>query len=252
ALYIGLENDRTLLRVNPYTGAFMSAFGYHMCNCFYGHHFMKDGAIRDGEIWRAAPARASGSPGILHVSTLIGVPTNGFYAMEQPHLAYPIGLEWVGEVLMLTTAQGLYRVNFPGEPLVFVGIPYALSGVPSGHQLGGLAYDAQSGTLYLATVHANGASLWRLALNHEAQTAVATLVDTLTQKGYPAGRQPTAMGFVPARAGDANDDGCVNNADLLIVLFAFGTNNSQADLNRDGVVNNADLLLTLFNFGAGC
>ncbi|MDW8052591.1 MAG: hypothetical protein RMJ83_08955, partial [Armatimonadota bacterium] len=41
--------------------------------------------------------------------------------------------------------------------------------------------------------------------------------------------------------GDATGDGCVNNADLLLVLFQFGTNHPQADLNYDGVVNNADL-----------
>ncbi|MDW8106952.1 MAG: matrixin family metalloprotease [Armatimonadota bacterium] len=52
--------------------------------------------------------------------------------------------------------------------------------------------------------------------------------------------------------GDMDGNGCVNNADLLLVLFNFGTNNPAADGNGDGVVNNADLLLVLFNFGQGC
>jgi photosystem II stability/assembly factor-like uncharacterized protein len=52
--------------------------------------------------------------------------------------------------------------------------------------------------------------------------------------------------------GDVNGDGCVDDSDLLLVLFAFGTNNAQADLNRDGVVDDSDLLLVLFNFGNGC
>jgi hypothetical protein len=60
------------------------------------------------------------------------------------------------------------------------------------------------------------------------------------------------MGFVPARAGDADDNGCVDDADLLIVLFNFGSNNAQADLNRDSIVDDADLLEVLFNFGSGC
>jgi hypothetical protein len=55
-----------------------------------------------------------------------------------------------------------------------------------------------------------------------------------------------------APAGDVNGDGCVDDSDLLIVLFAFGTNNAQADLNRDGIVDDSDLLLVLFNFGNGC
>ncbi|MDW8106880.1 MAG: PQQ-dependent sugar dehydrogenase [Armatimonadota bacterium] len=49
--------------------------------------------------------------------------------------------------------------------------------------------------------------------------------------------------------GDLNGDGVINNADLLTVLFAFGSNSAEADLNNDGVVNNADLLVVLFNFG---
>lgn len=49
--------------------------------------------------------------------------------------------------------------------------------------------------------------------------------------------------------GDANRDNRIDDADLLLVLFNFGTNNAQADLNGDGVVNDSDLLLVLFNFG---
>ncbi|MFN7017190.1 MAG: GC-type dockerin domain-anchored protein [Fimbriimonadales bacterium] len=49
-----------------------------------------------------------------------------------------------------------------------------------------------------------------------------------------------------------NGDGCVDDSDLLIVLFQFGNNNAQADLNRDGTVDDADLLIVLFHFGAGC
>lgn len=54
--------------------------------------------------------------------------------------------------------------------------------------------------------------------------------------------------------GDVDLDGCVNNADLLQVLFDFGQQGPfrPADLNSDGSVNNADLLLVLFNFGQGC
>lgn len=53
--------------------------------------------------------------------------------------------------------------------------------------------------------------------------------------------------------GDVNGDGCVDDADLLAVLFAFGeTGPRPEDLNCDGVVDDADLLTVLFNFGAGC
>ncbi|MCS7190900.1 MAG: hypothetical protein NZ843_04785 [Fimbriimonadales bacterium] len=50
--------------------------------------------------------------------------------------------------------------------------------------------------------------------------------------------------------GDVNGDDVIDDADLLQVLFAFGTNNFEADANGDGVVDDADLLIVLFNFGA--
>ncbi len=53
--------------------------------------------------------------------------------------------------------------------------------------------------------------------------------------------------------GDVNGDGCVDDADLLAVLFAFGSTDGGAeDVNSDGVVDDADLLIVLFNFGSGC
>ncbi|MCX7992157.1 MAG: hypothetical protein N2651_00675, partial [Fimbriimonadales bacterium] len=52
--------------------------------------------------------------------------------------------------------------------------------------------------------------------------------------------------------GDVDRNGCVDDADLLQVLFNFGGNDPNADLNCDGVVDDADLLLVLFNFGNGC
>jgi len=54
--------------------------------------------------------------------------------------------------------------------------------------------------------------------------------------------------------GDVDGNGCVDDVDLLIVLFSFGQsgNDLPADLNEDGTVNDEDLLIVLFNFGNGC
>ena len=58
--------------------------------------------------------------------------------------------------------------------------------------------------------------------------------------------------YVPV-PGDVDDNGCVDDADLLQVLFAFGsTGSNDADVNCDQVVDDADLLIVLFNFGTGC
>jgi hypothetical protein len=53
--------------------------------------------------------------------------------------------------------------------------------------------------------------------------------------------------------GDANNDGQVDDADLLIVLFNFSCSGfgCQGDVNNDSVVDDADLLIVLFNFGCG-
>lgn len=57
-----------------------------------------------------------------------------------------------------------------------------------------------------------------------------------------------------ALQGDVNADGCVDDADLLAVLFAFGNTGDcqDEDINSDGVVDDADLLSVLFAFGNGC
>jgi len=55
-------------------------------------------------------------------------------------------------------------------------------------------------------------------------------------------------------AGDINRDDCVDDLDLLRVLFAFGAANANLpeDINGDGAVDDADLLVVLSNFGQGC
>jgi hypothetical protein len=53
--------------------------------------------------------------------------------------------------------------------------------------------------------------------------------------------------------GDVDRNGCVDDADLLAVLFAFGfTGSIPEDVTCDQVVDDADLLEVLFNFGNGC
>lgn len=58
-----------------------------------------------------------------------------------------------------------------------------------------------------------------------------------------------------SHSGDVNSDGCVDDADLLAVLFAFGNtgnNLGRVGVNCDGTFDDGDLLTVLFNFGSGC
>lgn len=61
-----------------------------------------------------------------------------------------------------------------------------------------------------------------------------------------------ATGYGGGRPGDVNCDDCVDDADLLAVLFAFGSNDPAADLNSDGIVKDEDLLIVIARFGSGC
>jgi hypothetical protein len=62
----------------------------------------------------------------------------------------------------------------------------------------------------------------------------------------------TDVRVIAGPEGDVNGDGCVDDADLLIVLFNFGNAGGQGDVNCDNIVDDADLLIVLFNFGSGC
>jgi hypothetical protein len=52
--------------------------------------------------------------------------------------------------------------------------------------------------------------------------------------------------------GDVDGNGCVDDADLLAVLLAFGGSGGPEDTDCNGVVDDADLLNVLLNFGSGC
>ncbi|MDW8106833.1 MAG: HAF repeat-containing protein [Armatimonadota bacterium] len=75
--------------------------------------------------------------------------------------------------------------------------------------------------------------------------------------GYNAATECACAFFLDTwRAGDTNGDDCINDTDLLKVLFAFGTAGTgytrHEDIDKNGVVDDADLLTVLFNFGGGC
>ena len=80
--------------------------------------------------------------------------------------------------------------------------------------------------------------------------------DTLPCVAFEVQYLSDRVRIVASAAGspDINRDGCVDDADLLAVLFAFGQTGSALpeDTNCDGVVDDADLLEVLFAFGQGC
>lgn len=129
----------------------------------------------------------------------------------------------------------------------------------SGNNPQGLAfYNDPTNDLWYSKVNANCARAKYVALvipigNQYGQDAtLAASNRTSSSLRYTNFTDVRVVACKDREPGDANGDGCVNDADLLIVLFNFGSSNQQADLNGDGIVNDVDLLLVLFNFGSGC
>ncbi|GIV09305.1 MAG: hypothetical protein KatS3mg019_1396 [Fimbriimonadales bacterium] len=114
----------------------------------------------------------------------------------------------------------------------------------------------------IATVHynTNGDLMWVRRYEHRDGGAIGVaLIETLEgQDVYVAGSTQSDFTIIKYPscyiAGDVNADCCVDDSDLLAVLFAFGESNIDLseDLNNDGAVDDADLLMVLFHFGNGC
>ncbi|MDT7960954.1 MAG: hypothetical protein RQ971_03725 [Armatimonadota bacterium] len=107
-----------------------------------------------------------------------------------------------------------------------------------------LNVSGQSGIKYVALVIPEGNQYGQdPTLNASNNTAAALRYTNITDVRVIAQVGPE---------GDVNGDGCVDDADLLIVLFNFGNAGGQGDVNGDNIVDDADLLIVLFNFGSGC
>jgi hypothetical protein len=139
--------------------------------------------------------------------------------------------------------SGLVRVSETGQRYVAVS--------------GAVHPDAPQGVSLLARVDASGQFLWRLpsddALFAESDGSLLTAGSALVgQDYYDRYRRVAAVRYAPN--GDLDGNGCVDDADLLGVLFAFGQQGADlaADLNGDALVDDADLLQVLFAFGEGC
>ncbi|MCX7992144.1 MAG: hypothetical protein N2651_00610, partial [Fimbriimonadales bacterium] len=130
------------------------------------------------------------------------------------------------------------------------------AGVPRNFLLGGYSYANAPNTLRYTVLSAPAqGALSSGDLQARTYTPAGGGVFPFLYKasGNPGDLvEPTTAYLVVRIAGDANLNGCVDDADLLLVLFNFGTDNPDADTNADGMVDDADLLQVLFNFGSGC
>lgn len=125
---------------------------------------------------------------------------------------------------------GIYEYTPAGVQVAY----YPVSGGPRG------AYELQNGQILFT----DGAGI--KVFDPNAPNPAATVRTILGNGNYQY------IELYELRDGDVNRDDCVNDTDLLAVLFNFGQANASVDLNGDGIVNDSDLLQVLFNFGSGC
>lgn len=206
------------------------------------------------------PCRVWAEPGYVEVGVDIsgsGIPDaqTRWYLLLPPHPdprdsqgvpRFPLASQWFGNLSVCPTPIVGYADTTPtsnlGHPLV-PDDPYQpdIQGISAGGDAFKLewAVDGQTGRPvlleradFVRIVHAGNASLGIFGNSSTEISAVALV----------------------RRYGDTNADGCVDDADLLTVLFEFGQIGSDfaGDVNRDSVVDDADLLGVLFQFGSGC
>ncbi len=118
-----------------------------------------------------------------------------------------------------------------------------------------LELRASNGTTVLASATGNGVGAAEQISNYLLPPAGGTFyARVFSGPGSIDDVQRYEIRFqtTPLPQGDVDGNGCVDDADLLAILFNFGGNDPAYDLNGDGVVDDADLLTVLFNFGSGC
>jgi serralysin len=118
-----------------------------------------------------------------------------------------------------------------------------------------LELRAPNGTTTLASATANGVGQAEQIANFVLYPAGGNFfvrVFSGTGSTDDVQRYELRVQTVSLPTGDVNGNGCVDDADLLTILFNFGGTDPRYDLNGDNIIDDADLLTVLFNFGSGC
>lgn len=175
------------------------------------------------------------------------------YAYPDDGVSPSISIRWVdGQAqnlgwLPMSGADGSIAYGVSGDGAIVVG------------SSDGRAYrwTQATGMQNLNTVYA---SLLADGSRLESANAVSPDGRFIVGRGYNAATQRTEAFLLDTATcithnGDVDENGCIDDADLLAVLFAFGQagqNLGRVDTNCDGIIDDADLLTVLFNFGQGC
>jgi len=117
--------------------------------------------------------------------------------------------------------------------------------------------EADRGGILFGIEHAPDGTFWMT--NYDRGLLYQLAADGALLRRVQVGTLKVGVGLAVlpwcwSHNGDVNSDGCIDDADLLAVLFQLGSTARwiREDANCDGIVDDADLLTVLFNFGSGC
>lgn len=173
----------------------------------------------------------------------------GVATVAVSHMLMAQSLTWLGT--LGGNASRAYGVSADGN--VVVGWAYNTAGAPRAFR-----WTAASGmedlNITYASLLTGGSELGEAAAISSDGRFIVGIGYNATTGHYEAFLLDTGPSCI-AHSGDVDNNGCVDDADLLAVLFAFGTTGSdlgRVDVNCDETADDADLLAVLFNFGSGC
>ena len=183
---------------------------------------------------------------------LVGYATDALLHLQAARYVYDPQTNRLGDPEFLGSLGGVFSIAHAANTNGSVIVGWATLSNGEGRAF---IWDAQNGMQDLNTLYASlltdGSILERAIAMSPDGRYIAGIGYNATSRRREAFLLDTS-GQLRQRTGDVDGDGCVDDADLLAVLFTFGSSDSRTDVNSDGTVDDADLLTVLFNFGSGC
>lgn len=183
-------------------------------------------------------------PTLAYLSNFNAVFLGGYY--DNIGIADLIQYVQNGGNVYLAAGTGNFGAEFEANTwnpfLLAFGLRYSIS------------YNGVEGSLNIAHPHPIFHGVSELYFNNGNSVVDLELGNPRNQVLYFLDVDGLIAVYDPGLQGDVDGSGCVDDLDLLPILFAFGNNcdGCPEDLNNDGTINDDDLLIVLFNFGLGC
>lgn len=188
-------------------------------------------------------------------SSTHSVTSNYFYVTNDRRAVFT---DNSGNIVVWNQTSSTTYSNYTMFPFNYVSADgrWIISRYVQGSTRYGALIDTQTNTAYRLDTHFSSILCSRCSLDFPAAISRngRYIVGVGTKDGMPTFYLLDTIGCQP-HDGDVDNNRCVDDADLLAILFNFGSTGSslgRVDVNCDEVVDDADLLIVLFNFGSGC